>query len=118
MTVAATRSNAGKSKLWKPPIVGIVTFFLMLFAIALSHALMVLIEHNLGRENTYIASIFMGAAASNRLKDTTHKLADGQFQVLSAEHVFNDYLHSTAHKIAIPEPAGELEPSAQSTRTA
>jgi len=63
MSVTAANTNAGKSKLWKPPIVGIVTFVLMLFAIALSHSLMVLVEHELGRENTYIASIFIGAAA-------------------------------------------------------
>jgi NAD(P)H-dependent flavin oxidoreductase YrpB (nitropropane dioxygenase family) len=53
-----------------------------------------------------------------RLKDTTHKLATGQYQILTAEHVFNDYLHSTDHKIAVPEPAGELEPEAPSIRTA
>ena len=63
MTTAVKNSDIGKSKLWKPPIVGIVTFVLMLFAIALGHTMMVLIEHELGRENTYVASIFLGAAA-------------------------------------------------------
>ena len=53
-----------------------------------------------------------------RLKDTTQKLADGRFQVLSAEHIFNDYLHSTDHKIALPEPAGELEPQAETKKSA
>ena len=37
-----------------------------------------------------------------RLKDTTHKLADGSYQVLSAEHVFNDYLLSTDNQVALP----------------
>jgi nitronate monooxygenase len=37
-----------------------------------------------------------------RLKDTTRKAADGSYQVLSAEHVFNDYLLSTDNKIALP----------------
>ena len=53
-----------------------------------------------------------------RLKDTTQKLVDGRFQVLSAEHIFNDYLHSTEHKIALPEPAGELEPQAETKKSA
>jgi NAD(P)H-dependent flavin oxidoreductase YrpB (nitropropane dioxygenase family) len=53
-----------------------------------------------------------------RLKNTTHKLANGQFQLLTAEHVFNDYLHSNDHKIALPEPAGELEPKAESKKSA
>jgi len=53
-----------------------------------------------------------------RLKDTTHKLANGQYQILSAEHVFNDYLHSSSHKIALPEPAGELEPRAETKKSA
>ncbi|MDG2156269.1 MAG: nitronate monooxygenase [Gammaproteobacteria bacterium] len=37
-----------------------------------------------------------------RLKDTTNKLADGSYQLLTAEHVFNDYLHSSDHKITLP----------------
>jgi nitronate monooxygenase len=39
-----------------------------------------------------------------RLKDTTHKLADGSYQLLSAEHVFRDYQFSTNNQIALPEP--------------
>jgi nitronate monooxygenase len=39
-----------------------------------------------------------------RLKDTTHRLADGSYQVLTAEHVFRDYQFSTDNKIALPEP--------------
>ncbi len=37
-----------------------------------------------------------------RLKDTTNKLADGSYQVLSAEHVFKDYLFSVNNEIALP----------------
>lgn len=40
-----------------------------------------------------------------RLKDTTHKLADGSYQVLSAEHIFKDYQFSTDNKLALPEKA-------------
>lgn len=38
-----------------------------------------------------------------RLKDTTRQLEDGNYQLLSAEHVFHDYQFSTDHKIALPE---------------
>jgi len=37
-----------------------------------------------------------------RLKDTTRQLADGSYQLLSAEHVFYDYQFSTDHQIALP----------------
>ncbi|MDQ1815159.1 nitronate monooxygenase [Massilia sp. CCM 9210] len=37
-----------------------------------------------------------------RLKDTTHKLSDGSYQMLSAEHVFQDYQFSVDHQIALP----------------
>ncbi|MFN3750856.1 MAG: nitronate monooxygenase [Thiobacillus sp.] len=37
-----------------------------------------------------------------RLKDTTHKRADGSYQVLSTAHVFRDYQFSTDHQIALP----------------
>jgi len=37
-----------------------------------------------------------------RLKDTTHRHADGTYQILSAEHVFKDYLYSKDNKIALP----------------
>jgi nitronate monooxygenase len=37
-----------------------------------------------------------------RLKDTTYKLANGDYQLLSAEHVFNDYLFSVDNQIALP----------------
>ena len=38
-----------------------------------------------------------------RLKDTSRKLEDGSYQLLSAEHVFRDYQFSTDQKIALPE---------------
>jgi nitronate monooxygenase len=38
-----------------------------------------------------------------RLKDTTHRLPDGSYQMLSAEHIFNDYQFSTDNQIALPE---------------
>ncbi|HWI14477.1 MAG TPA: nitronate monooxygenase [Burkholderiales bacterium] len=37
-----------------------------------------------------------------RLKDTTRRLPDGTYQLLTAEHVFRDYQYSTDHKIALP----------------
>ena len=37
-----------------------------------------------------------------RLKDTTHRLADGDYQILSAEHVFKDYQFSVNNEIALP----------------
>ena len=38
-----------------------------------------------------------------RLKDTTNKLADGSYQLLTAQHVFHDYQFSTGNKIALPD---------------
>ncbi len=41
-----------------------------------------------------------------RLKDTTRRLTDGTYQLLSAEHVFRDYQFSIDQKIALPpEPS-------------
>ena len=40
-----------------------------------------------------------------RLKDTTHQNADGSYQLLSAEHVLNDYLYSEHHEIRLPARA-------------
>jgi len=51
------------SKLWRAPFVGIVVVVIMLLGIGLAHALMRAIEESLGRDNTYIASVFMGLAA-------------------------------------------------------
>ncbi|HWW71671.1 MAG TPA: nitronate monooxygenase [Duganella sp.] len=38
-----------------------------------------------------------------RLKDTTHRKPDGDYQLLSAEHVFKDYQFSIDNQIALPE---------------
>jgi NAD(P)H-dependent flavin oxidoreductase YrpB (nitropropane dioxygenase family) len=37
-----------------------------------------------------------------RLKDTSHKRADGTYQLLTAEHVFKDYQFSINNEIALP----------------
>ncbi|MDX9943579.1 MAG: nitronate monooxygenase [Azonexus sp.] len=42
-----------------------------------------------------------------RLKDTTHKRADGSYQVLGAEHIFKDYQFSTEQQIALPAPEND-----------
>ena len=38
-----------------------------------------------------------------RLKDTTRRLADGSYQELSAEHIFQDYQYSTNQQVALPD---------------
>ena len=38
-----------------------------------------------------------------RLKDTTHRLEDGSYQTLSAEHIFKDYQFSVDQKVVLPE---------------
>ena len=38
-----------------------------------------------------------------RLKDTTHRRADGSYQTLTAEHIFKDYQYSVDQKITLPE---------------
>ena len=38
-----------------------------------------------------------------RLKDTTHKLDNGDYQLLSAEHIFKDYQFSVDNQIALPK---------------
>jgi len=37
-----------------------------------------------------------------RLKDTTRRLADGTYQILTAEHVFKDYQFSKDNRISLP----------------
>ena len=37
-----------------------------------------------------------------RLKDTTNKMSDGNYQILPARHVFEDYQYSTDHGIKLP----------------
>lgn len=59
-TTAGKNEASGGSRLWRPPIVGIITTIIMLFAIGLGHAAMRAIEGGLGRDNTYIASIGLG----------------------------------------------------------
>ncbi|WP_374483547.1 nitronate monooxygenase [Zoogloea sp.] len=44
-----------------------------------------------------------------RLKDTSRKSADGNYQILSAEHVFHDYQYSTDNAIALPEAGSTSE---------
>jgi nitronate monooxygenase len=41
-------------------------------------------------------------ALTYKLKDTTHKLDDGSYQILSAQHVFEDYQFSVNNEIALP----------------
>jgi len=38
-----------------------------------------------------------------RLKDTTRRLPDGSYQLLTAEHVFRDYQFSVDNKVALPD---------------
>jgi len=40
-----------------------------------------------------------------RLKDTTRRLGDGSYQVLSAEHIFKDYQFSKDQSVALPDIA-------------
>jgi nitronate monooxygenase len=40
-----------------------------------------------------------------RLKDTTRRGADGQYELLAAEHIFNDYRYSKENTIALPPVA-------------
>jgi nitronate monooxygenase len=42
--------------------------------------------------------------SAGRLKDTSILGPDGQYQLLSAEHVFNDYLLSTDDRVTLPKP--------------
>ena len=42
-------------------------------------------------------------STTNRLKDTTRRLADGTYMELSAEHIFRDYQFSVNNQIALPE---------------
>jgi nitronate monooxygenase len=43
-----------------------------------------------------------------RLKDTTHRNADGSYQLLSTEHIFKDYQFSRDHEIALPQAAPRM----------
>jgi nitronate monooxygenase len=46
-----------------------------------------------------------------RLKDTTIRKADGSYQLLTAQHVFQDYQFSTDNQIRLPEPEAEVAPA-------
>jgi nitronate monooxygenase len=37
-----------------------------------------------------------------RLKDTTRRLEDGSYRLLTAEHVFHDYQYSSDNRVALP----------------
>ncbi|MDP3438160.1 MAG: nitronate monooxygenase, partial [Azonexus sp.] len=41
-----------------------------------------------------------------RLKDTTIRDAAGNYQLLTAEHIFKDYQFSTDNKVVLPESSG------------
>jgi nitronate monooxygenase len=45
-----------------------------------------------------------------RLKDTTNRLPDGSYQLLTTEHVFRDYQFSEDHQIKLPPEPGFLKP--------
>ena len=47
-----------------------------------------------------------------RLKETTLRLADGSYQLLTAEHVFRDYQFSVDNQIALPPVQPEQVPAA------
>jgi nitronate monooxygenase len=42
-----------------------------------------------------------------RLKDTTVRREDGSYQLLTAQHVFEDYQYSTDNQVKLPEPEPE-----------
>jgi hypothetical protein len=62
-TQTVQESHPGTSRLWRPPLVGIITALLMLIGIALGHAVMVMIQNALGFDSTYLASIGIGLLA-------------------------------------------------------
>jgi hypothetical protein len=57
---AGPGSEAGASRLWRPPWVGILTCVLMFVGVGVGHAVMTFIEDGLGRDLTYPVSIFLG----------------------------------------------------------
>jgi nitronate monooxygenase len=46
-----------------------------------------------------------------RLKDTSHQLPDGTWQLLDAEHVFHDYRYGVSDSVSLPEPEDEARPA-------
>jgi nitronate monooxygenase len=53
-----------------------------------------------------------------RLKHTSRRRPDGRWQLLSAEHVFNDYLYSKDHAIRLPPAESPAENAAVETAAA
>ena len=41
----------------------------------------------------------------SRLKETSNRLPNGSYQILTAEHVFNDYMRSTDDSVTKPVPS-------------
>ncbi len=62
--------------------------------------------YHFSKKNCYTCGHFV-----YRLKDTTHRLADGTYQLLSTEHIFKDYQFSREHAIALPKKQPELIPA-------
>jgi len=61
--------------------------------------------YHFSRNNCYTCGHYV-----YRLSDTSNRLADGSFQLPSAEHVFEDYRLSRAHEIALPRNPVEPGP--------
>ena len=54
-------------------------------------------------------AIWTCGQTTSRLKDTTLRHEDGSYQLLSAQHVFEDYQFSTDDKIALPESEFDVD---------
>jgi len=54
-------------------------------------------------------AIWTCGQTTSRLKDTTLRHDDGSYQLLSAQHVFEDYQFSTDDKIALPESEFDVD---------
>ncbi|MEN9904216.1 MAG: hypothetical protein RLZZ555_781 [Pseudomonadota bacterium] len=54
-------------------------------------------------------AIWTCGQTTSRLKDTTLRHEDGSYQLLSAQHVFEDYQFSTDGKIALPESEFDVD---------
>lgn len=58
--------------------------------------------HHFNRHQVYTCGHY-----AYRLKDTTRRGPDGTYRLLTAEHVFRDYLVSREHAIRLPEPVAQ-----------
>jgi len=54
-------------------------------------------------------AIWTCGQTTSRLKDTTLRHDDGSYQLLSAQHVFEDYQFSTDDKVALPESEFDVD---------